>query len=80
MVKKPRVKGEELRESFVGISALKASLNQNIESLLSGEVDHIVILRNNKAVGVMLSFEDYQQTKYQASLAPQPSISEAKDA
>lgn len=63
------MKGEELRESFVGISALKASLNQNVESLLSGEVDHIVILRNNAPVGVMMSFAAYEGTKEALSAA-----------
>lgn len=63
MVKIKRVKGEQLKEMFVGISALKASLKQSVESLQAGEVDHIIILRNNKAVGVMVSFEDYQSMK-----------------
>lgn len=69
-----RAKGESM-EQLVGWSTLKDDFVTWVNRLVDGP---IVILRQNKAVGVMVSFEDYREMKARAEVVVLPSTSESK--
>lgn len=61
-----------MKESLVGLSEFRHNFVSWASALQTGEVEAVVILRNNKPSGVMLSYDRYQSIKSQPSLVAVP--------
>lgn len=48
------------KESFVGVTDLRADLNLYVDKLLKDELDQIIVMRNNQPVAVMISYADWR--------------------
>jgi antitoxin (DNA-binding transcriptional repressor) of toxin-antitoxin stability system len=59
---------DELEDLYIGLDALRVDFSKVADELKEGKWGSVIILRYNKPVGVMVSFDAYQKLKAKTSV------------